>query len=287
MIKTKLLNLLRSVTRIKAFEQVLVSLTQGKSKKSFISKVPLNYTKYKKGSIRNATRNGINYELDISDYMEWVIYFGIEVEPREVLIDLAVKGDIILDVGSNVGEVAMRLSRKVQQKGLVYAFEPDPFIYRRLEKNLSLNELSNVSIHNVGFGDINSTKEMAPESVSNRGGNRIVSDGKGTSKVKIQTLDLFVEENGLDRVDMIKIDVEGYEMKVLQGAMKTISKHRPKLFIEVSDRSLRQQGSNGKELINFVSKKYRTLVNAETKKPIDLNSDYTNCFFDLIAYHED
>lgn len=287
MSKTTIFNIIRSITRFGPVERLLTNYTQGKSKASFFSKIPLNYTEYKSPTFRTVQRNGINFKLDISDYIEWIVYFGLELEPRKPIFDITLKGDIVFDIGSNIGEVALRLAKHVGENGFVHAFEPDPTIFSKLTTNVSMNSFDNIKLHQIGLGDQRATMQMAPEVSNNLGGNRIVSSGVKGNDVQIQTLDQFVEDNNIDKIDMIKLDVEGYELKVLVGAKLTLEKYRPKLFVEVSDRNLKQQKSTAKELISLIAKKYTTLINAENGSPINLNQDYTDCFFDLIAYNED
>jgi len=286
MLKTKFFNILRIWTRIPLVENLLSKLTQGKPTKNFISKIPLNYTEYKHPSERKVTRGGIKYELDISDCMEWTVYFGIETEPRKQLYDLIREGDYIFDVGTNIGEVAMQLAKRTGMNGKVYAFEPDPEIYQRLSCNLSLNEFKNLKAHQLGFGNKNETVFMSPEVQNNSGGNRIVATQKGSVGVAIQKLDDFVQNNDIKKLDLLKIDVEGYEINVLKGATNTIEKFRPRLFVEVSDRNLKQQGGSARELLERLAYFYTTLSRAEDGTKINMGSNFEGCFFDVIATYE-
>ena len=112
--KTIILNFFRKLLFQNSLaEHLLYYFTNGKSLNAFAAKIPPNYYQYPTNSIRKIKRNEINYILDISDYMEWLIYFGIVVEPRKSLYALAKEANVIFDIGANVGYYPMLASRRV------------------------------------------------------------------------------------------------------------------------------------------------------------------------------
>ncbi|GHT45381.1 hypothetical protein AGMMS49965_22270 [Bacteroidia bacterium] len=139
------------------------------------------------------------------------------------------KGDVVIDAGAWIGD----FSAYAASKGAVaYAFEPVEETYRWLCKTRDLNA---GQIHPVKKGLGSSECELnmaiiAGESVANRVYNKD-DNGVGSEKVKITTLDKFVEENKLTRVDFIKSDIEGAEREMLRGATKVLQKFAPKLAI--------------------------------------------------------
>lgn len=84
-------------------EQRLVRLTQNKTPDNFYVKIVPNNYQYPKNTIRNCERGGIRYSLDISDYIQYCIYYGIDFEPRGNLYNLVKNGTTVLDVGTNYG----------------------------------------------------------------------------------------------------------------------------------------------------------------------------------------
>ena len=120
---------------------------------------------------------------------------------------------------------------KFLNKGKIYAFEPDPYNFSYLVRNIKSNNLEDKVIPiNKGLGSENSHVEFA----TNRGGSKVVVDvnkEKRFISVEVIKLDDFVFQNNLPRVNYIKMDVEGFEMEVLNGGLETIKKFRPKLAV--------------------------------------------------------
>jgi FkbM family methyltransferase len=282
-VKTKLLNIPRLIFRNRFMEALLFSLTNGKKWDQLIARLPANYYQYPKGSWRKVERNGFQYQLDISDYMQWLIYFGIEAEPRETLYRLIKPGMTVLDIGANIGETTMAFSKLTGANGKVYSFEPDPQTFERLTAHLLLNNCMNVIPVNKGLGKTEG-EMLLEEGEHNSGGNRIspVQSASG-KKIAITTLDKFTKEHTIQKIDFIKIDVEGYEYHVLSGAEETIKKHRPAFFIELVDDFLEDQGASSKMLTSFLSQENYSITNANDGSPVSPENNFTNTHFDIIA----
>lgn len=281
-LKTKILNIPRLVFRNRLMESVLFSLTNGKSWDQLIARLPANYYQYPKGSLRNVTRNGFQYQLDISDYMQWLIYFGIRAEPREKLYGLIKPGMNILDIGANIGETSMAFSKLTGEKGRVFSFEPDPQTFARLVKHLELNGCTNVIPVNKGLGQ-KAGELFLEEGEHNSGGNRISPDQQHGKKIAVTTLDHFVTESKLEKIDFIKIDVEGYEYNVLLGAEGTINKQRPSFFIELVNDFLEDQGASSKMLVEFLGEKKYSISNANDGSSVSADTPFAHTHFDIIA----
>ena len=151
-------------------------------------------------------------------------------------------GDIILEIGANIGCFTIPYSKKVGSNGKVYAFEPQKFIFNLLKKNIECNELKNVQIFNNAIGSTNSILELNDFDYSqpgNFGGiglkedydNSYCAKIKGIKKNKIKTLTLDNFLN-LKKCNFLKIDVELMELSVLEGARDFINKFKPIIWIE-------------------------------------------------------
>jgi FkbM family methyltransferase len=139
------------------------------------------------------------------------------------------KNDIVFDLGANIGTVTLSLSEYVGAAGKVYAFEP--VTIRALEKNIQVNDLRNCEAVNCGVSNVSGETEIqfssfTFDSTIIRG--RILNKPQlGTMKIRLITLDEFCESNSIDKVDFIKMDIEGAEELAILGATKTIEEHHP------------------------------------------------------------
>ena len=137
---------------------------------------------------------------------------------------------VVVDAGANIGVHTLEFARLVGARGWVYAFEPQRIVFQALCANLAINQITNVSARQNGLSDtpgVLIAPEIDPAQRHNFGGVALGHGGDG-EEVRVTRLD----DIEFERLDFIKIDVEGMEARVLQGASKTINQHRPILFIE-------------------------------------------------------
>lgn len=142
------------------------------------------------------------------------------------------EGDVVMDVGANIGVFSIYSILKRQAK-LVYAFEPVKSSFEINERNFKLNGVFNkVYSINKGLGNSEGVFDLFISS-NNIGANSLVfnQDGNKTESVSITTLDNFVETKSIQQLDFIKVDIEGAERLFLEGALNTLAKFKPKLSI--------------------------------------------------------
>jgi FkbM family methyltransferase len=153
---------------------------------------------------------------------------GIWEENVVTLLTKYVKPDTtVIDAGAFIGTHTLFMSKYVGKKGRVYAFEPQRKIYRELVHNLKLNHIKNVVPLRFALGSGSEIIEMNPAAQGNEGGTGI---GQGGDKAELRTIDSF----GFRNVSLIKIDVEGFEDYVIEGAKETIQRYRPILVVEIA-----------------------------------------------------
>jgi FkbM family methyltransferase len=282
--KVKVLNVFRSIFKIAPLESLLASWTQGKSPMHFVCKWVPNPYQYTPATFRSIKRNGIALRLDISDYIGHYIYFGFADPAQNRLFSLCQEHFNVLDIGTNIGWTAMNFAG-IAKQGRVLGFEPDAYNFQRCSENLSLNNFANLKIYQLGVGDNNQETFMELRTPTNRGGNRVAASSAITAnEIKIVKLDDFAPVNDFISIDLVKIDVEGYELHVLRGAQKLLQNHKPILFIEVDDNNLRDQGNSASQLIEFILEiGYGEIVHAENNQLITADTDFNNCHFDIIA----
>jgi hypothetical protein len=142
----------------------------------------------------------------------------------------------------------------------------------------------------LGLGAIKSQNKMYQECKTNSGGNRIIntnttSDSSGEVEITITTMDDFFEINHPlnSKIDLVKVDIEGYEYEWLLGAEKTLSKYKPTLFIELDDNNLKQQNSSALLLVVKLKEFGYTIF--DDRIDISNQVDFDNCHFDISCFY--
>jgi FkbM family methyltransferase len=174
-------------------------------------------------------------------------HFNLYGQWAETEIDLcrALLSDdsVVIEAGANLGTHTVALS-KICPSGQIYAYEAQSKVFDLLSANVSLNQCDNVCAINAALGEIEGTMDIETGDYSQAFNYGSFSLEKGFSTeqlydgpitletVGIHTVDQCVTENKLERVDLLKLDVEGYEGRVLQGAISTLDRFAPDLIVE-------------------------------------------------------
>lgn len=162
--------------------------------------------------------------MTLDTYGEWAF------SEIDLLNQLIKPGFVILDVGANIGTHTLQFARSVQPNGFVYAFEPQRIAFEFLCANIILNNYLNIFPMMAGVSDTNgeiTVPILNPNSLANSGSINLENNMNG-DPVRLLSIDSL----RLNRCNLLKIDVEGMERKVLLGAKETIDKFRPFLFVE-------------------------------------------------------
>jgi FkbM family methyltransferase len=156
------------------------------------------------------------------------------------------KDSVFLDVGSNYGWHSIIASNICDK---VFSFEPQTLMYEIQKLNIEENKIENCFVFKYALGNSEDTKEMAPIDYGMNGVNiGDLSIGNGGELVNVKTLDSMK----LSKVDVIKIDVQGYEKFVLEGGMETIKKNKPIMIIEFEEFQLNKFWYGSKNLFDII-----------------------------------
>ena len=196
---------------------------------------------------------GVTLLLDPEDLVQRVlllegvwesqVWRGIAVHLRE--------GAVFMDVGAHIGYYSLKAARLVGASGRVLSIEPNPPVRRLLEANIAANHATNVSIQSFAMSDRNSAAVLFHGPPGNTALASLAGAGQ-TVMVETRTMDDFVAEAGITRVDVVKIDVEGAELLVLRGATGTLSRLRPVLILELIGGNLGAMGVRVDEVHSFL-----------------------------------
>ena len=160
------------------------------------------------------------YPLEIEVFITFYI-FGLKQYNIKNIFE--VKNDaVVFDIGAFKGDTAYFFSKKCSNKARIYAFEPDENNYKVLLKIKDKYKLNNVIASNILFSNSEAEINFLPMDLN-----------RPAVKMKSTTIDKFVEENNIEKIDYIKMDVEGAEKNILEGSIKTIKKFKPSLAIAI------------------------------------------------------
>lgn len=215
------------------YYKVLELLTRGKGKQVKISGIeinlPVRYHKYYE----------IDYELKSITQMKKIIS----------------KGDVVIDVGAQLGLMSKLFSDCVESYGKVYAFEPTPVTFKLLENTISINNLNNVvpvqkavadksgiTVFNISNTDASAANSLAKGGIQ---GNDIPIE------VELVSIDDFSKTKNIAKIDFIKIDAEGAELAVLKGALNVIKRDKPKILLALHPDMIINFGDTLSDIYDF------------------------------------
>lgn len=159
------------------------------------------------------------------------------------------KGDTYIDIGANIGITVIPAAKFIGETGQCKAFEPHPKIYSYLKENVQLNGLEKIEIYNYALG--NSTKDIYFTDHFTDEVNCVVEAPRAGKSIRVPmtTLDLMTAD--LEFINLLKIDVEGYEKFVLEGAKQTLAKVSC-IYLEISEKNFSAFGYKTSDILQFL-----------------------------------
>ena len=234
-----------------------------------------------KGDLLVVDRAGIRWELDLREGIDFSIYLLGVFEPgtAKTLSRLIKPGDVVFDIGANIGAHTLKMARAVGSSGKVFAIEPSDFAFAKLNRNFSLNPQLKPRVNTEQLFLAEKVSDSYPSQVYAswplRGDVTVHSKHRGrlvsTSKASIITLDDFVRQRDIKRVDLIKIDVDGAELPILEGGHATLSRYHPKLVMELAPYAHAEQNHSFGDLVELLRSTGYALQNADGGKPVPLD----------------
>lgn len=227
------------------------------------------------------TRKDIRWNLDLAEGIDLSIFvFGsFEVKTVAFYSRHIKPGDTIIDIGANCGSHTLKFSKQVGAQGRVLAFEPTDFAFGKLRKNIELNS--------PWSGNIVATQALLCRDASQEVPAMIYSSWplngqadlnpdhsgalKATSGAITKTLDSALAERQVAKVDFLKIDVDGNEFDVLQGARGTLATHKPKILIELAPSCFQDKPKDFDSLIELFADMGYHAIDISDGKPLPLD----------------
>lgn len=235
---------------------------------------------------------GLRIHVYPMDVLAKPIFMGsFEPEVGRFLIAFLRPGMVCIDIGANIGVFTLLMAELVGFGGQLHAFEPGPSEFEQLKANVALNSLTNVTLNPVavcaengdakltvcgeGWGAFNTLGQVSHPGVR-------ADVKRDILKVPTVTLDSYIRDHDINRIDLVKVDVEGAELMVLQGARALLDQAiAPTWAIEVADATTKGLGYPAKAICDYLSSYGYTLYCTDRKtgewhlwSPNDISENY-------------
>jgi len=191
--------------------------------------------------------DGFRVGVRLAEAIDRAIYlYGFyEYRTAMAFCSLIRPGATVADIGAHVGQFTLLAAHRLGTGGLVLSFEPNPENRTRLIKNVDRNGLANVRVLEYAVSDRRGSATLQIPQVehpSGEGSLRVKGSVQREYAIETRSLDDVLEELHIDRIDVMKVDVEGFEAEVFRGGAETLRKSRPAIVFEVNDVYQRESG---------------------------------------------
>lgn len=228
-------------------------------------------------------RKGVRWNLDLLEGIDFSIWLLGSFESGTVRCYQGIikPGDVVLDIGANIGAHTLHLAECAGPQGKVIAFEPTDYAFSKLVRNVQLNpELATrvqckqymlvaVETANTPTVPLYSSWPLKEEE-----GGHDLHRGRlmTTSGASPRTLDSALSALGLVRLDCIKLDIDGYECEMLRGAREVLTRWHPTIIMELAPYVLEEQGASLQELVQLLQTYGYALHSVSTGKLLEMNA---------------
>ena len=166
----------------------------------------------------------------------------VEAHEYAFLTEYPLPTGTVLDVGANLGIVSLVLAHRYPNR-TIHAFEPNPSTVQSLERNIVLNQASNIVVQDVAVGDTDGSIRFSAHPQNRGTARQTVKDTEYTQTVPCRTLDTYVQEENIGEIGLLKVDVEGYEKSVFEGAAEVLREQQACIvYFEVCPNLTRKAG---------------------------------------------
>lgn len=227
-----------------------------------------------------ALRYGLRMKIDPSEFLQAHLYlFGsYELPTIRHIRSFLTPGAVCVDVGAQMGYLSLAMATCAGRKSVVHAFEPEGSNAARFMENMALNNIQNVHLHREAISNVEGMLQLFLSKTANAGTHSTLYNESTVTESSIQipatTLDAFARANDLQRLDLIKVDVEGAELEVLQGADTVLRAYRPRVILELCDQLQIGRGLSSRKIKEFmVERGYLPYAIADDGTPVPSGLD--------------
>jgi FkbM family methyltransferase len=223
-------------------------------------------------------RDGVTYDLDLSQGIDFGIFLGniYERQTKAALRKLVSPASLVLDIGANIGAHTFHLAQLVGPNGRVMAFEPTDFAFRKLRRNLDLNPslASRVEAYHCfltacdGTNVPNAIYSSWPLTGATGLHTKHLGREMQTDSAQARSLDSILSERADRKVQLVKLDVDGFECDVLRGATTMLRDTRPVFVLELAPYVLEERGASLDQLLSYFIPNGYVFYEERTRKPL-------------------
>lgn len=225
-------------------------------------------------------RENIKLNISLDDWIQQQIYFLGDYEKPEIdyLYETLKSGDIFVDIGANIGLFSLNASNIVGESGHVFGFEAYGSNHGQFEANIDVNNFQNITAEKIAISDKKNFIDILYHDKDKNIGmaSAYLKDYTSKESVKCVSLDSYFADNKVDKVDLVKIDIEGGEYDALLGMSKIMSELKPKILIEINKETLDNSNHSEEELLHLL-KNY----NYKLLKKLSISSQAYNAVFEF------
>ena len=239
-------------------------------------------------------RNNLQMNLNIAEFLQAHLFlFGSYELPTVKFLERTLKPDYVcFDVGAQIGYLSLVMANAAQRRTRVVAFEPEELNTQRFASNMALNNITNVELVKKAVSNTSGVLKLYLSNDNNAGTHSTIANdpnvGTAFEEVAAVALDEIVEQLKLGRLDMIKIDVEGAELEVIQGAKNVLSKFRPTCIIELSENIQKSRGFSTTQFKKLMSEYgYHSFVILDNGSLSPVETDTVHAMDNVVFVHRD
>ena len=240
-----------------------------------------------RGSVSEVTRGGIRWRLDLREGIDFSIWLLGAFEPETVRSykRIVKAGDVVLDIGANIGAHTLPLAQAVGESGRVIAFEPTDYAFAKLSQHLAMNPVLaprisclQVMLEDSDRGSAPTTGLYSSWPLKAEDGLHDLHQGRLMSAdgATVRSLDSVMQQLGVQQIACVKLDIDGFECGMLRGARKILSATHPKIIMELAPYALEEQGCSLEELISLLRELGYYLFTLSSGTPLPFDIAYLN-----------
>ena len=221
----------------------------------------------------------LNPTEHIQQQLFWYGYY--EKELGDLLKKIVKPSDVFIDIGANIGYFSLLVAHRLPSAEVI-SFEPVVDLYKKMNDNITLNDIKNIITIHAAVGEIDEERELFVSAPDNSGMSsfRQPENYSGSKeKVKVVAIDEWFKGSGLSKIDILKLDIEGSELAALRGMKKVLQNFRPLLIVEINPETLSMFNLKPLDIYDYLEqqgyKGFLILENARLKQLDQIETDQT------------